>query len=59
MEITLLDQLYCWLEQIEWEQQIMKEWPKYFTAKEHIEINELKKQVKRLIRRELNNAIRK
>lgn len=55
MEITLLDQLYCWLEQIEQRQQIMKEWPEYFVAKEHIEINELKKQVKRLIRKELNN----
>lgn len=55
MEISLLDQLYCWLEQIEQRQQIMKEWPEYFVAKEHIEINELKKQVKRLIRKELNN----
>lgn len=53
MNIELL-RLYSWLEQIEQRQQIMKEWPTFFIPKEHIEINELKKQVKRLIRRELN-----
>lgn len=53
MEISTLDKLYCWLELVDERQKIMAEWYWLFPAKEHIEINKLKNDIKKQIRKEL------
>lgn len=54
MEISTLDKLYCYLELLDERQKIMNEWYWLFSAKEHMEIKTIKKDIKKQIRKELS-----